>query len=107
MGACPGPTINAFSRTGGTETGREVVGTNVGLVGTANEDETGPKSAKVLARRIENILPKLVDSDQTGFVNGKCIGQNIRLLNDIMEYTDIKNCQIFFVLLTSKRRSTQ
>ena len=45
MGACPGPTINAFSRTGGTETGREVVGTNVRLVGTANEDETGPKSA--------------------------------------------------------------
>ena len=27
---------------------------------------------------------------QTGFVNGRYKGQNIRLLNDIMEYTDIK-----------------
>ena len=46
--------------------------------------------SKVLARRMEKVLPKLVHSDQTGFVNGRYIGQNIRLLNDIMEYTDIK-----------------
>ena len=46
--------------------------------------------SKVLARRMEKVLPKLVHSDQAGFVNGRFIGQNIRLLNDIMDYTDIE-----------------
>ena len=46
--------------------------------------------SKALARRMEKVLPKLVHSDQTGFVNGRYIGQNIILLNDIMDYTDIK-----------------
>ena len=45
---------------------------------------------KALAKRIEKYLPKLIDSDQTGFVKGRYIGQNIRLLSDIMEYLDAK-----------------
>ena len=45
---------------------------------------------KALAKRIEKYLPKLINSDQTGFVKGRDIGQNIRLLSDIMEYLDAK-----------------
>ena len=45
---------------------------------------------KALAKRIEKYLPKLINSDQTGFVKGRYIGQNIRLLSDIMEYLDAK-----------------
>ncbi|KAL9963239.1 hypothetical protein ACROYT_G032418 [Oculina patagonica] len=41
---------------------------------------------KALAKRIEQFLPKLINSDQTGFVKGRYIGQNIRLLSDVMEY---------------------
>ena len=33
---------------------------------------------------------KLSHSDQTGFIKGRYIGQNVRLLDDILEYTDIK-----------------
>ena len=55
--------------------------------------------SKVLARRMENILPKLVHSDQTGFANGRYIEQNIRLLNDIMEYTDIKKLPRIFLFV--------
>ena len=33
---------------------------------------------------MEKVLPKLAHSDQTGFVNRRYIGQNIRFLNDIM-----------------------
>ena len=44
--------------------------------------------AKVIAKRIEPVLPKLIHPDQTGFIKGRFIGQNIRLLNDLMEYTD-------------------
>ena len=46
--------------------------------------------AKVIAKRIESVLPKLIHSDQTGFIKGRFIGQNVRLLNDLLEYTDVK-----------------
>ena len=44
--------------------------------------------ARAIAKRIESKLPKLVHSDQTGFVKGRYIGQNVRLLNDLMEFTE-------------------
>ena len=40
------PTNNAFSKTVGTEACWGVVGTNVGQVGKANDDETGLKVLK-------------------------------------------------------------
>ena len=46
--------------------------------------------AKVIGKRIESILSSLIHSDQTGFIKGRFIGQNVRLLNDIIEYTDVK-----------------
>lgn len=46
--------------------------------------------ARVIAKRIEPKLSKLIHSDQTGFVKGRYIGQNVRLLNDLMEYTELK-----------------
>ena len=46
--------------------------------------------AKVIAKRIESVLPKLIHSDQTGFIKGRFIGQNVRLLNDLLDYTDVK-----------------
>ena len=42
-------------------------------------------AAKAIVKRLEPILPSLIHSDQTGFVQGRYIGQNIRLINDIME----------------------
>ena len=47
--------------------------------------------AKAIGQRIESKLSSLIDSDQTGFIKGRFIGQNFRLLNDIMEYTEAKN----------------
>ena len=44
--------------------------------------------ARATAKRIEWKLPKLVLSDQTGFVKGRYIGQNVRLLNNLMEFTE-------------------
>ena len=45
---------------------------------------------KQTCKRIESILSSLIHSDQTGFIKGRFIGQNVRLLNDIIEYTDVK-----------------
>ena len=55
--------------------------------------------SKVLARRMEKVLPKLVHSDQTGLINGRYIGQNIRPLHDIMEYTDSKKLPAIFLFV--------
>ena len=46
--------------------------------------------ARIIAKRVESKLSKLIHSDQTGFVKGRFIGQNVRLLNDLMEYTELK-----------------
>ena len=46
---------------------------------------------KVLANRMKKVLPNLIHSDQTGFLKGRYIGENVRLLLDIINYTDNTN----------------
>ena len=46
--------------------------------------------SKALAKRMEQHLPKLYHCDHTGLVNGIYRGQNIRLLSNIMEFSDYK-----------------
>ena len=48
-------------------------------------------ASKAIAKRFESILPFLIHSDQTGFVKGRYIRENIRLINDIMETTKSQN----------------
>ena len=54
---------------------------------------------KCIAKRIEPFLPKLIHSDQTGFMKDRFIGQNVRLLNDLMEYTDVKKISGIFLFI--------
>ena len=46
-------------------------------------------ATKTIAHRISKVLPKLIDEDQTGYVNGRYIGQNIRLIQDVMIMTEV------------------
>ena len=43
--------------------------------------------AKALAKRMIQYLPFLIDEDQTGYVKGRFIGCNIRLIEDLLIYT--------------------
>ena len=48
-------------------------------------------AAKAIAKRLEQVLPDLIHPDQTGFVKGRYIGENIRLIADVMEATTTQN----------------
>ena len=48
-------------------------------------------ASKAIARRIEPMLPHLIHANQTGFIKGRYIGENIRLINDLMEQTNATN----------------
>ena len=38
-------------------------------------------AAKAIANRLKKVIPKLVNSDQTGFIKGRFIRENIRLID--------------------------
>lgn len=44
----------------------------------------------VLSKRLQSVLPKIINTDQTAYIKGRNIGENIRLINDIIEYS-LKN----------------
>ena len=47
--------------------------------------------SKVIASRIKNVLPSIVHYNQTGFVKDRYIGETIRYIFDIMEFTVTEN----------------
>ena len=49
--------------------------------------------AKSLANRLTKSLPFLIDEDQTGYIQGRFIGCNIRLIEDILIHSTANNMQ--------------
>ena len=56
-------------------------------------------AAKVIANRSKKVLSSVISNDQTGFLPNRYIGENVRLILDIIEYTDANDVPgtLFFI----------
>ena len=54
-------------------------------------------ATKCIAKRLEKVLPYLIEGDQTGYIKGRFIGENIRLISDIIEQHENKGGMILFL----------
>ncbi len=55
--------------------------------------------AKTMANRLKSCIGNLINFDQTGFLKGRNIGNNIRLLLDIIDFTEFNDIPAAVLLL--------
>ena len=48
-------------------------------------------AAKAVATRMKRVLPDIINNDQTGFLKGRSISENVRLLNSVISYAEQQN----------------
>ena len=58
---------------------------------------------KVIATRIKNVLPDIINCDQMGYVKDRFIGETIRSIYDIMEFTAEENIPGLLVFIDFKK----
>ena len=56
---------------------------------------------KVLVKRIQNHLQTIIGNEQSAFVAGRYIGDSIRLIDDILYYSDLDKKVGFYLQLIS------
>ena len=54
---------------------------------------------KALAIHLQSVLPSLIHSDQVGYLKERFIGENIRTIDDIMSYTNLKQLSGYILLI--------
>ena len=55
--------------------------------------------SSAVANRLKGVLDKLISRTQTGFISGRYIGENIRLIYDLLHYTDKENIPSLIMLV--------
>ena len=59
-----------------------------------------------IANRIKTVLDDIKNKDQTGFIKGRSIVENIRIIYDMMKFTDEKNILGLLLLIDFKKLLT-
>ena len=54
---------------------------------------------KALAIRLQEVLPNLIHTDQVGYLKGRHISENIRIIEDMLTYTNLKRLPGFLILI--------
>ena len=52
-----------------------------------------------IANRIKTVIDKLIRRDQSGFISGRYIGNNTRIVYDLMQFVDEKNIPGLLLLI--------
>ena len=60
-------------------------------------------ATKVIANRLAKVLPDIICPNQTGYVKNRYIGENVRLIADIINYTKTKEIQGVALFLDFKK----
>ena len=60
-------------------------------------------ASKAITSRMEKILPLIINSNQIRFAKRRYIGENIRLINDILEQTKAQDIPRILLLLDFKK----
>ena len=55
-------------------------------------------ASKCLASRVKKVLSNLIHSDQTAYVKDRYIAESVRLISDILEYTDSNDIEAILFL---------
>lgn len=50
-------------------------------------------ATKALALRLKKVLPSIINNAQTGYIEGRFIGENIRLISDVIDFTAEQNLE--------------
>ena len=58
---------------------------------------------KTIAKRIEKVLPNIINVDQTCYVKGRYIGENIRLIQDVLHFTNLTKQKGIAIFLDFKK----
>ena len=54
---------------------------------------------KCIAKRLEKVIHKLINGDQTGYIKNRFVGENIRLISDVIDSYDKKNLLGFLLFI--------
>jgi len=63
-------------------------------------------ATKAIVNHLKTHLHKLINNDQTGFLKGRFIGENIHLVDRVINYTAAKKFLNFYFSLTLRTRLT-
>ena len=59
-------------------------------------------ATKVIANRFAKVLPDIISPNQTRYVKNRYIGENVRLISDVIDYTKAKQTQGIALFLDFK-----
>ena len=56
-------------------------------------------ASAAIANRVKSVLPIIISDTQEGFIKGRFIGENTRLLYDLMHYLEYHNMSALLLLI--------